>query len=118
MDTRVKIVSAADAAGDPGAVVMRGYFDPLIVAHVRRIEELARGDASVTILLASPAQPLLPDSARAELLAGLRVVKNVAVADGPIPAEFAAATIIDETNGDLQRGRELMEHVRRRQDAK
>lgn len=117
MDTRRKIVSAADAARDPGQVVVRGYFDPLCVSAVRRLEQLACGDASLTILLAPPVQPLLPDSARADLLAGLHAVRNVVVTDGTIPAEFVEASIVDETEGDLQRTRELMEHVRRRQNA-
>ena len=118
MDTRGKIVSAAVAACDRGTVVVRGCFDPLAVAHVRRIEELACGAATVTILLTSPAWPLLPDRARAELLAGLRAVKNVVITVGTIPAEFAGTAIIDESESDLLRARELMDHVRRRQDAK
>ncbi len=117
MDTRKKIVSAAQAATDPGALV-RGYFDPLSAAHVRRLEAIAgAGGGPVTILLNSPPRPLLPVAARAELLAALRVVKQVVVAEGPLPEEFQAAAVEDESSADLLRLQELMEHVKRRQNA-
>ena len=118
MDTRSKIVSAAQASIRPAAALVRGYFDPLTVAHVRRLEKIAdAGGGPVTILLDSPPKPLLPAAARAELLAALRVVKHVVIAEGPAPVEFRGIPIIDETRGDLRRLQELMEHVQGRQNA-
>jgi bifunctional ADP-heptose synthase (sugar kinase/adenylyltransferase) len=117
MDTRNKIVTASHAAKEPCALV-RGYFDPLCVAHVRRLEEIANaGGGPVTILLDSPPRPLLPVAARAELLAALHVVKHVVIAVGVRPVEFQGAAIMDETHGDLLRIQDLMEHVKRRQNA-
>jgi hypothetical protein len=117
MDTRNKIVNAAQAAKDPGGLV-RGYFDPLCVAHVRRLEAFAdAGGGPVTILLDSPPQPLLPVAARAELLAALHVVKQVVVAEGSVPEVFRSLAIADESSADLVRVQDLMEHVKRRQDA-
>lgn len=118
MDTRSKIVTAAHASIRPAATLVRGYFDPLSVAHVRRLEKIAdAGGGPVTILLDSPPQPLLPVAARAELLAALHVVGYVVIAEGPTPIEFCGAPIIDETRDDLRRLQELMEHVQRRQNA-
>ena len=115
MDTRNKIVSAAEAAKDTGTLV-RGYFDPLCAAHVRRLEALA-GAGPVTILLDSPPQPLLPVAARAELLAALRVVKQVVIAGDESMPEFQGRPVTDESGSDLGRLQELMEHVKRRQNA-
>lgn len=118
MDTRSKIVTAAQAAIKPAATLVRGYFDPLCLAHVRRLEEIAHaGGGPVTILLDSPPLPLLPVSARAELLAALRVVGYVVIAEALAPLEFRGAPIIDELDDDLRRLQELMEHVQRRQNA-
>ena len=116
MDTRIKIVTASHAAKEQAALV-RGYFDPLSVAHVRRLEEIANaGGGLVTILLDSPQRPLLPVAARAELLAALLVVKHVVIAVGALPVEFQGAMIMDETQGDLLRVQDLIEHVKRRQN--
>ena len=117
MDTRNKIVSAAQAGNGVGPLV-RGFFDPLSVAHVRRLEKIAgEGGGPVTILLDSPQRPLLPVAARAELLAALRVVRQVVIAEGVLPAEFRDAILGDESQDDLVRLHELMEHVKRRQNA-
>ena len=114
MDTRTKIVSAATAAQLHHGTFVRGYFDPLTVAHVRQIEELT---GPVTILLDSPPRPLLPVAARAELLAALTAVNQVVISENDVPPEFAAHQVMDERDGDLRRARELMDHVMRRQNA-
>jgi len=115
MDTRNKIVTAAEAAAAHSGSLVRGYFDPLAVAHVRRLEELTK---PVTILLDSPEQPLLPVAARAELLAAVHAVKHVVIAEHGVPPEFAGMHMIDERSGDEQRLRELMDHVLARQNAR
>ena len=80
MDTRNKIVSAAEAeklaAG--GATVVSGYFDPLIASHARRLAELKRDGATLLVLIAAPQNPILNARDRAELVASLRVVDHVA----------------------------------------
>jgi hypothetical protein len=79
MDTRAKIIDATQArliAGQ-GATVVSGYFDPLIAPHAERLAELKNDNAPLLILIATPADAILPARARAELVAGLAVVDYV-----------------------------------------
>ena len=113
MDTRSKIRSADDAAEVSGTVVV-GYFDPLLAAHVRRLEEIRRGGAPLTVLIADPADPLLPSRARAELVAAIAGVHCVIEA-GADPARVLArlrpSVILDERASDDARTRELAGHI-------
>ena len=79
MDTRTKIVPPAEAArlAASGATVISGYFDPLLASHAERLQELKRAGAPLLVLIAEPHDAILPVRARAELLAGLRVVDYV-----------------------------------------
>ncbi len=113
MDTRSKIISAAEAAQLKYASLVHGYFDPLTADHVRRLQELA-AEGPITILLDSPQAPLLPAGARAELLAALNTVKQVIIAD---ETQINAASVIDERTSDLLRTEQLMAHVKQRQNA-
>lgn len=61
---------------------MSGYFDPLVASHAERLAALKTG-AKLLVLIATPANAILPAAARAELVAGLRAVDYVAeLADG------------------------------------
>jgi hypothetical protein len=85
MDTRTKIVRASDAAriAASGATVVSGYFDPLLASHADRLEELKRDGKPLLVIIALPEKAILPPRARAELVAGLRVVDYVTeMADG------------------------------------
>jgi bifunctional ADP-heptose synthase (sugar kinase/adenylyltransferase) len=80
VDTRTKIVSAGEAAriAASGAMVVSGYFDPLLAIHAERLEELKREQPRPLIVaIADPDNPILPARARAELVAGLAVVDYV-----------------------------------------
>ena len=55
MDTRLKILSLADAAGLRVPLLVAGYFDPLTADHAARLEALG-GQLTVTLL--EPEQPL------------------------------------------------------------
>lgn len=83
MDSRGKIVSGnavqprlAAWTGDDIQVVS-GYFDPLLSQHAERLETLKRRGAKLVVVLTDPAEPILPASARAELVAALRMVDLV-----------------------------------------
>lgn len=88
MDTRNKIVptrQAADIAAS-GALVVSGYFDPMLAWHASRLQELKRGDAPLLVLIAAGERPILSARARAELLAGLKAVDYVCeTTDGIAP---------------------------------
>lgn len=79
MDTRTKIVPAREAMriAAAGAIVVSGYFDPLIAGHADRLRELKREGRALIVAISEPENPILPARARAELLAGLAVVDHV-----------------------------------------
>ena len=107
LDTRRKIVEALPDAG--GLVVVSGYFDPLLAAHARRLEQLAAQVGPLVVAVLDPDNPLLPLRARAELVAALRCVKTVVA--GSVPA---ATRVIRLEEEDEKRRRDLIGHVRRR----
>ncbi len=80
MDTREKIVDAAAAARikASGAIVVAGYFDPMIAWHARWLANFKKPGKALLILIASPENTILPDRAREELIASLAVVDHVA----------------------------------------
>jgi hypothetical protein len=113
MDTRKKIIDAVQAASvaADGATVVSGYFDPLIASHAERLAKLKPDGAKLLVLIATPANAILPAAARAELVAGLRAVDYVAeLADGVIPH-------IRLEQEDDERYRVLLQHVHARQKA-
>ena len=88
MDTRTKIIDAAQAArvAQTGATVVSGFFDPMIASHAERLITLKREGAPLLVLVATPPDAILPALARAQLLAGLSVVDYVCDApDGVTP---------------------------------
>jgi bifunctional ADP-heptose synthase (sugar kinase/adenylyltransferase) len=113
MDTREKIIDAARAAriAADGAMVVSGYFDPLIASHAERLAKLKPNGAKLLVLVATPANAILPAPARAELVAGLRAVDYVAeLTDGLTPQ-------IRLEQEDQERYQMLLEHVHLRQKA-
>lgn len=110
MDTRTKIVPAAEAArlAAAGVTVVSGYFDPLLAAHAERLQQLKR---PLLVAIAEPVDPILPARARAELVAGLAVVDYVAESlDGLAPQTRLEAE-------DERRLQDLIAHVHARQGA-
>lgn len=79
MDTRTKIVTAAEAAriAEQGATVVSGYFDPLLAAQAERLAGIEHNGAGLLVAIADPGNPILPARARAELVAGLAAVDYV-----------------------------------------
>ncbi len=85
MDSREKIIAADRAARIRGAVIVSGYFDPMLASHAARLKEL-KGDKTLIVAIVSASDAILPARARAELVAGLRVVDYVVEsADGLAP---------------------------------
>ena len=113
MDTRAKIVSAAEAArlAKSGATVVSGFFDPLTAEHAARLQGLRQSDRPLLVLIASEKTSILPASARAELVAGLAAVDYVAELTDEIQPD---ARLEAE---DRARQARLIQHVRMRQGA-
>jgi glycerol-3-phosphate cytidylyltransferase-like family protein len=113
LDTREKIIDADRAArvAAEGAMVVSGYFDPLIASHAERLEKLKPEGARLLVLIVTPVNAILPAAARAELVAGLRAVDYVAeLAEGLTPQ-------IRLEQEDDERYRTLLRHVHWRQKA-
>jgi hypothetical protein len=113
MDTRKKIIDAVQAAGiaASGAIVVSGYFDPLIASHAERLAALKTDSTKLLVLIATPKNAILPAAARAELVAGLRAVDYVSeLADGLVPQ-------VNLEQEDDRRFEALLRHVHLRQKA-
>ena len=106
MDTRTKIVSREqleNLARGRELVHVSGHFDPLLAEHVRRIRKSVSPGRLLVVEITEPQAPLLPQRARAELVAALADVDFVILA-GAAPARAPDADVTDW----------LIDHVRRR----
>ena len=85
MDTRGKIIPREDAGerlrGKPVRWVA-GHFDPLLADHVRLLQQHVAPGQYLVVEVTNPADPLLPQRARAELVAALGMVDYVVLGDG------------------------------------
>ncbi len=63
-----------------------GHFDPLLAEHVRRLHRETSPDRLLVVEVTNPEHPLLPQRARAELVAALGDVDYVVLAEAA-PAE-------------------------------
>jgi bifunctional ADP-heptose synthase (sugar kinase/adenylyltransferase) len=114
VDTREKIVAAESApeiarqcrAAGKAVILVTGFFDPLLAAHARRLEAIARAGGALFVAVQDPARPLLSARARAELVAGLRVVDYVMLGGA-----IAADQVFHEEAADQRRTQELEQHV-------
>ncbi|SPF40282.1 conserved hypothetical protein [Candidatus Sulfopaludibacter sp. SbA4] len=126
MDTRIKIVEAPpefktpwpDLAGP--LVIVTGYFDILRAGHARDLEHArdAAGAATLLAIVLPSPTALLPQRARAELVAALRAVDYVVLADTAgaerLIASLHPAHVIHMEEADERRAWQLHEHVRNR----
>jgi len=85
LDTRSKIIPIEDArrrASNARALWLTGRFDPLLAEHARRLSERAAPGQTLVVEITNPANPLLPQRARAELVAALASVDYVVLGNG------------------------------------
>jgi bifunctional ADP-heptose synthase (sugar kinase/adenylyltransferase) len=123
MDTRFKILDeqqALEVANREPVSIVTGWFDPLLASHARRLAEIrAASTGRLMAVVTEPEKPVLTSRARAELVAGLRVIDYVVVSDGgcaePFLAAVRALAVFREEQGDARRQQEFIEHVYRRQ---
>jgi len=113
LDTRIKIIDAAQAAviANAGATVVSGYFDPMIASHAERLAALKPDGSQLLVLISTPPDPILPALARAQLVAGLSVVDFVCDA----PNGLAPHIGLEEEHRELLT--QLIDHVHDRQRA-
>jgi bifunctional ADP-heptose synthase (sugar kinase/adenylyltransferase) len=119
MDTRNKIVNPE--AAPRACTVVSGTFDVVLAEDARELAEIrARHPGRPLLVVVLPlAAPLLPERARAELVAALRMVDYVVTADDAAPDALLAALepahLVRLEGAQAERKRQLMEHVHRRQ---
>ena len=85
MDTRSKIVSIEEArqrTGDSRALWLTGHFDPLLAEHARNLRERVSPGQTLVVEITNPENPLMPQHARAELVAALEAVDYVVLGNG------------------------------------
>ena len=94
MDTRSKILTVAEAAALAGPLAMvTGYFDVIRAGHLRDLDRVRRrsiGAKILAVVLPAPDE-ILPQRARAELAAALRVIDYVVIADTAAARRLAAS---------------------------
>ena len=71
---------------------MAGHFDPLLAEHVRRLRQYVTPGRLLVVEITNPPRPLLPQSARAELVAALGMVDYVVLKSGQAASEDAGIT--------------------------
>jgi bifunctional ADP-heptose synthase (sugar kinase/adenylyltransferase) len=98
LDTRSKIVSldqARERLRSESASWVAGHFDPLLAEHVRRLREHAAPDRPLIVEVTNPDRPLLPQRARAELVAALTMVDYVVLGNGADRAPTIDASVTE-----------------------
>ena len=120
MDTRSKILTSADSLPRPITLVA-GYFDVLCAAHAREMQKVrdrTAGRPLVVVVLPCRGE-LLSQRARAELVAAIRVVDYVLIADNEelhrLIERLKPAEVVRLEEADLRRTRRLIEHAQREQ---
>lgn len=114
MDTRSKILSNDDARKLTGATIVSGYFDPVTHLHAGRLAGL-KADRPLLVLIATPANAILPAEARANLVAALRCVDAVTIITGAYPDGLVPQVQLETE--DAARLEQLIRHVQARQQA-
>jgi bifunctional ADP-heptose synthase (sugar kinase/adenylyltransferase) len=85
LDTRTKIVplhEIEERLQGRTASWVCGHFDPLLAQHVRRLAQARKPGRLLVVEVTNPAQPLLAQRARAELVAALSMVDYVVLGVG------------------------------------
>jgi len=124
VDTRTKILtSAAAAALEPERplLLVIGYFDVLRAEHARDLTEARErtGAQSVLVVVLPLASEIVPQAARAGMVAALRMVDYVLPAESEdwesLSGALQPVEIVRLEEADTRRTRQLIEHVHRRQ---
>jgi glycerol-3-phosphate cytidylyltransferase-like family protein len=120
VDTRSKILTSADSLPRPITLVA-GYFDVLRAAHAGEMQEVRDRTGSrplVAVVLPCPGE-LLNQRARAELVAAIRVVDYVLIADNEelhrLIERLNPAEVVRLEEADRRRTRRLIEHAQHEQ---
>ena len=99
MDTRSKIIPYQQAlrrSQDQRCQWVTGSFDPLLAEHVLRLRQHVTPGRLLVVEVTNPPKPLLPQRARAELVAALAMVDYVVLRNAESPPVAAQDEAITE----------------------
>jgi len=124
MDTRNKILTAEAARALAGPLtVVTGYFDLLRAEHARELAAIRQRigkQALVAVVLPYPGE-VFDIHARARMVAALRVIDYVVIADRPEADALLAAlhpqAVFHMEAEDARRNREIVDRIRGRHGA-
>lgn len=121
MDTRGKIVGLSEVAERLRTglwTVAPGLFDPLTATQAKRLHRLKEGGRHLAAIVEEGGATLLASEARAALVAALRDVDLVCIADGEWRALIAGSEsirIVEDPDGEAARSAEFIQFVVDRQ---
>ena len=111
-------MDAPACRGGGRLTAVTGYFDPLLAWHARELERIRERAEAIAVILLPLTGELLPLRARAEVVAALRVVDYVLIAENgdldEVFAELKPLEIVRLEDDDFRRRGELMDNVRQR----
>jgi hypothetical protein len=120
LDTREKIVGLKDLPhrlGNANWLAVVGTFDPLTLAQADRLAELTARGRSILTVVQPGVDSLLPAEARAALIAALRSVQLVVIADAASLPPHPQIEILKDEAGERKRSAEFVERIACRQKA-
>ena len=121
MDTREKIVPVEQLGarlGNAQWLAVVGTFDPLTLNHAERLAGLSGHGKSILAVVEPGTGCLLPVAARAILVAALRSVQLVVVAEPSALGSVPQVEIVKDEEGERRRSAAFVEHVKARQGAR
>jgi glycerol-3-phosphate cytidylyltransferase-like family protein len=104
-------------------LLVTGYFDVLRAEHARSLNEARErtGAQSVLAVVLPLAAEIVPQAARAEMVAALRMVDYVLPAENndweSVAGALQPVEIVRLEEADARRTRQLIEHVHRRKSS-
>lgn len=121
MDTREKIVGLDTLQGREVTLVT-AYFDPMLAWHAERLAAIRPSQGTLAACVLPLEKEILPQRARAELAAALRVIDYVLIPPGrdanaadELIRALEPAQVVRLDEEDLRRRAELIADVRSRQ---
>lgn len=122
MDTREKIIefevlSSVLSRGEWSIVT--GFFDPLTLVQAERLSTIARHGRRVAVIVVPGSEPLLSPHARATLIAALRDIEAVAIAEPEqvqtLCSQLPNVHLHEDREAERLRSAEFVKFVRSRQ---
>ena len=120
MGTREKLVALEDLPsriGDANWLAVVGHFDPLTLAQAKHLADFSGRGRSLLAVVEPDNSCLLPVEARATLVAALRSVQLVVIAEAASLPSHPQIELVKDEDGERKRSAEFVEFIRKRQRA-